>query len=117
MSPEKIEQTFDALTAELKNTFGRQPDLQSLLFLIGVQELGQLDRQFSKEEKQDLMHIGICHLLADAGYFIFKERDADGWPHYEPVKNMPLDTKNLAAQDQLLKIHILKYFDEGNHLF
>lgn len=110
LSEQETEQAFDDLTIQLQKTFGRQPDLQSILFLIGVQELGQLNRPFSKEEKQDLMHIGVCHLLSEAGYFTFKERDADGWPHYEPVKNMPIDTNNLSAQESLLKKQVLQYF-------
>ncbi|MCC7223451.1 MAG: hypothetical protein IT273_06970 [Chitinophagales bacterium] len=111
MTTEQIEQAFEALTQGLKNVLGRQPDLQALLFLIGVQELGQPGRSFSKEEKQDLMHIGVCHLLCDAGYFIYKGRDDEGWPHYEAQQAMPLDINNLAAQEELLKRHALRYFE------
>jgi len=50
--------------------------------LIGVQELGRWRKDFSKEEKQDLMHIGTCEVLAADGHYTFTHRDADGWPHY-----------------------------------
>ncbi len=39
------------------------PDLQSILFLIGIQELGFVQHEFTKEEKQDLMHVAVCALL------------------------------------------------------
>jgi hypothetical protein len=111
MDTQAIETAFEELTLQLKETLGRQPDLQSVLFLVGVQELGQLNRAFSKEEKQDLMHVGVCQLLTNAGYFTRTTRDADGWPHYEAVKNMPIDTKNLAAQETLLKEQAIQYFN------
>ena len=46
----------------------RPKDLNAILFLIGVQELGQGSRVFTKEEKQDLMHIAICKVLSLSGY-------------------------------------------------
>lgn len=111
ISVEQMEDCWEKLTADLSTTFGRKPDLQGLLFLIGVQELGQLHRKFSKEEKQYLMHIAVCHVLCADGYFRLKHRDQDGWPHYEVVKPMPADANNLPAQEQLLKYAILKYFE------
>ena len=36
------------------------PDLQTVLFLIGVQELGRIPKtKFTKEEKRDLMHVAV----------------------------------------------------------
>ena len=112
MDEQELEQAWDALMEELSGPLGRKPDLQGLLFLIGVQELGQIEKKFKKEEKQDLMHIAVCHLLSKAGYFEFTERDADGWPHYKAIKSLPLDQKGLAPQEQLLKEEILRYFDK-----
>ena len=108
----RFNQAWKALTGELKQTFGRRPNIQSLLFLIGVQELGQLDRPFEKEEKQDLMHIAVCKLLSQDGYFEFKGRDEDGWPHYRPIKALPEDTVGLKTQETLLKKMILRYFEK-----
>ena len=58
------------------------PDLQTILFLIGVQELGRIPKEkFTKEEKRDLMHVAVCTLLEKDGYFEFEGRDQDGWQH------------------------------------
>lgn len=86
------------------------PDLNALLFLIGIQELGLPRQQFSKEEKQDLMHIAVCRLLAYDGYYEFAGRDADGWPHYRQVKKAPAG--GLKQQEELLKEKIIQYFRE-----
>jgi hypothetical protein len=84
------------------------PDMNAILFLIGIQELGQLRKNFSKEEKQDLMHIAICHLLSTEGYYELEGMDHDGWPHYKVVK--PIPAKGVKAQERLLKEKIIAYF-------
>ena len=87
----------------------RLPDLQATLMLIGLQELGRWERSFSKEEKQDLMHVGTCEVLARGGYYAFAHRDADGWPHYRAVR--PVDAVGHEAQEALLKRYIIEYLD------
>ncbi len=54
----------------IKERFNRPvlPNLDAMLFLIGVQELGRWKEEFTKEEKQDLMHIAICRLLSYDGH-------------------------------------------------
>jgi len=89
----------------------RLPDLNAILFLIGIQELGRVPSKFTKEEKQDLMHIAVCQLLSEEGYFEFEGRDADGWPHYKNLR--PLNIEGVAAQEQLLKEKVINYFKEN----
>jgi hypothetical protein len=86
------------------------PDLNAVLFLIGIQELGRWKEKFSKEEKQDLMHIAICRLLSADGYYRFVGRDADGWPHYEQLK--PIRLEGVGAQEKMLKEKAIQYFSE-----
>lgn len=96
----------------VKKTFGRAdlPDLNAILFLIGIQELGRWQEAFTKEEKQDLMHIAVCRLLSYGGHYVFKGRDADGWPHYELRR--PVEAQGLKAQETLLKEYAIQYFRE-----
>lgn len=86
------------------------PDLKSIMFLIGVQELGTVKKDFSKEEKRDLMHIAACALLEREGYYAFEGRDHDGWPHWEVVK--PFTIKGNKEQEEILKRNIIYYFDK-----
>ncbi|MCB0633766.1 MAG: hypothetical protein R2824_16335 [Saprospiraceae bacterium] len=96
----------------IKDRFGKDtlPDLNAILFLIGIQELGRWQDAFTKEEKQDLMHIAACRLLSYEGYYEFVGRDADGWPHWRSVR--PFSTKGLKAQEKILKENIIRYFYE-----
>jgi len=99
------------LLYKIKDVTGKRPtDLNSVLFLIGVQELGRGNRTFSKEEKQDLMHIAICKVLSLAGYYKLEGTDEDGWPHWNAIKKLP--RFDLLEQEKLLKIQIIQYFKE-----
>ena len=84
------------------------PDLNMVLMMIGVQELGRWKKKWTKEEKQDLMHIGVCVLLLQEGYYAFAGRDEDGWPHFEQVLEMPKIP--LDDQESLLKNLSIVYF-------
>ncbi len=84
------------------------PDMRAILLLIGIQELGKGPREFTKEEKQDLMHIAVCHLLESDGYYEFKGLDDEGWPHYEQLRHIKV--LGVASQEVLLKKKIIFYF-------
>ena len=99
---------WEALLEKLQDVLGKKPNLEALLFLIGIQELGKGKRNFSKEEKQDLMHIAVCHLLSQEGYYEFEGTDKDGWPHWRLINTMP--SGGLKDQEQLLVKNIKKYF-------
>ena len=90
---------------------GKLPDLQSVLFLIGVQELGRWTEQnFTKEEKQDLIHIAVCTLLENE-YYEFEGRDQDGWPHFKSIR--PFDVKGINDQEEYLKKKVIEYFKDS----
>lgn len=86
------------------------PDLNTVLFLIGIQELGRWKKKFTKEEKQDLMHIAVCRLLGYDGYYEFVGRDEDGWPHWQQVRE--LAPQPIAEQEKLLKTNAVRYFND-----
>lgn len=96
------------LEMKLMNRFGKKPDLETILFLIGIQELGRPEEKFTKEQKQDLMHIAVCTLLAPSGYYRFDGRDDDGWPHFTQLVEMP--PMQAIEQENFMKDHILLYF-------
>jgi hypothetical protein len=107
----ELDRTWAALINSLESIVGKRPkDLNAVLFLIGVQELGKGSRNFSKEEKQDLMHIGICKVLSLSGYYELEGQDAEGWPHWKLVKKLP--HFDLLEQERLLKMHVVEYFEK-----
>ena len=99
------------LEEKLIERFGKKPDVESVLFLIGIQELGEIKAKFSKEQKQDLMHVAVCTVLSPSGYYELERVDEDGWPHFKQRKAMP--ELNPFEQEAFLKDHILLYFQ--NH--
>lgn len=101
--------TWDELLGKLEKTMGKKPSLDSLLFLIGVQELGKGPGSFSKEQKQDLMHIAVCKLLSQDGYYRLDGIDSDGWPIWNTVKKLPF--LNLKDQEAFLKLLVIQYFE------
>ena len=97
------------LEEKLLERFGKKPDLEAILFLIGIQEFGQIRNKVTKEQKQDLMHVAICSLLAQSGFYELEKTDEEGWPHFKQVKQMP--ELDMIQQENFLKDHILLYFE------
>jgi hypothetical protein len=95
---------------QLKKQFGKKPDMNGILFLIGMQEMGMV-REFTKDEKMDLFHIATCKLLSYDGYYKFMHKDSEGWPHYELINKPPFT--DLMSQEMLLRKLVVKYFDEN----
>ncbi len=88
-----------------------EADLNTVLFIIGVQELGMGYRKFKKDDKVNLFHIAICTVLEPYGYYRYEGRDKDGWPHFTSTAKLP----NLKAGEQsvLMKDAIVKYYKEN----
>ena len=105
---EKLNNNWDALLLKLQKDIAEDIDLKGVLFLIGVQELQKGIVSFTKEEKQDVLHLAVCKLLTPYGYFKFEKVDEDGWPHWIELKAI----KNLSGkqQDLLIKEAIVAYF-------
>lgn len=100
---------FNELKKHLEKDFGPDLNLQSILFLIGVQEYGKGYQKFSKDQKVDLMHVAICTLLEPHGYYEFIGRDEDNWPHFEAKETLP--SLKADEQSELITLAILDYFD------
>src|ERR1043165_6392783 len=109
MANDDLLQRWWKLEAKLTERFGKKPDLETILFLIGIQEFGQIKEKFTKEQKQDLMHIAVCKLLSQSGYYELKEMDEEGWPHFMQLKPMP--EMSTIEQENFIKDHILLYFE------
>ncbi|ANQ50491.1 hypothetical protein [Flammeovirga yaeyamensis] len=112
---EQLENDWNRLKIVLTQVIGKAPsDLNSILFMIGVQELGKGPKPYSKEEKQDLIHIATCKVLSFSGFYSLEGLDKEGWPHWKLEKKIP--SMDLAAQEKMMKLHILQYFKEETDL-
>jgi len=101
---------WDDLLKKISSNFGEIEEIKDVIFLIGVQELGSGFRNFTKEEKLDVMHLAICHILCDYGYYEYAGKDKEGWPHYKALKSLPSLTEQ--EKEFLFKEAILEYFEK-----
>jgi hypothetical protein len=94
----------------IEQNFDKKPDLNAVLFLVGIRELGQIpEKPFSKEDKTRLMHIANCKALSYSGYYELQGINREGWPVWENVK--PLPNLTLIEQENLLRQHLIEYFE------
>jgi hypothetical protein len=108
----QLKERWENLVQKLSNQFsqGEDLDLDAIIYLIGVQELGKVHREFKKDQKLDLMHIAICRLLEPYGFYEFEYYDTEGWPHYIVKEELP--ALKAGEQSVLMKEAIVNYFIE-----
>jgi hypothetical protein len=109
---EQLKNRWEKVVQILSNQFaeGDVLDLDAIIYLIGVQELGKVHQTFKKDEKLNLMHIAICRLLEPYGFYEFDFVDKDGWPHYKIKEELP--PLKAGEQSVLMKEAIVNYFLE-----
>lgn len=108
----QLKERWEKLVNILSEQFsqGEDLDLDAIIYLIGVQELGKVHNKFKKDEKLNLMHIAICRLLEPYGFYEFDFVDEDGWPHYTVKEELP--PLKAGEQSVLMKEAIVNYFVE-----
>ncbi len=113
---EQLKQRWNSVEEKLSRQFadGDKLELDAIIYIIGLQELGQVHRKFKKDHKLDLMHIAICRLLEPYGYYEFEFFDDDGWPHYKVLEQLP--TLKAGEQSVLMKEAIVQYFLEKEYI-
>ena len=109
---QNLKENWEQVVSIISEKFadGDRLDLDAIIYLIGVQELGVGAKKFKKDEKLNLMHIAICRLLGDYGYYEFDYVDDQGWPHYKCLKQIP--SLKAGEQSILMKESIVQYFKE-----
>ncbi len=113
---EILRQRWEELVLRLSANFsdGDPLELDAIIYLIGVQELGQFHRDFKKDDKLNLMHIAICRLLEPYGYYEFEYFDKEGWPHFNVKEQLP--PLKSGEQAVLMKEAIVNYFLEKEYI-
>ncbi len=112
----QLKDRWDLLVQQLSEKFsdGDPLELDAIIYLVGVQELGQYHRRYKKDDKLDLMHIAICRLLEPYGYYEFSFFDEEGWPHYTIKEELP--SLKAGEQTVLMKEAIVNYFVEKDFI-
>lgn len=107
---QELKDRWDALVIILSDKFsnGQALDIESILYLVGIQELGQVHRKMKKDDNVNLIHVGICSVLEPFGYYRFDYFDDDGWPHFQLLEPLPL--LKSGEQSILIKEALVTYF-------
>ena len=108
MIEQDLEQDWKEVTRFFDQQFGGDADLDAIIYLIGVNELGKGIQKFKKHEKMDIMHVAICTLLSKYGFYEYEGLDADGWPHYKLIEELP--SLKPGQQQFLMKQAIIDYY-------
>ncbi len=110
----KLKKSWEEVRREISAKFGggEMLDVDSIIFLIGIQELGKGFKNYTKDEKLNIMHIAICRLLEPFGYYQFDYIDQDGWPHYKSLDELP--QLKPGEQTVLMKEAIVMYFEKDD---
>ncbi len=82
--------------------------IETILFLIGLQELGSGKQKYKKDDKVNMIHIAVCRLLEPFGYYKFSHYDEDGYPHFNETETLPDLKPN--EQSLLMKKAVIQYF-------
>lgn|SRR5690554_6162666 len=112
MDDAELDRRWQKLQTWLEKRFGRQPGIEPILFLIGIQSKGQgYQPKLKKEHKQDLIMEGTYCVFERIGLYqraFTHNGDGERWLRVgAPVPELSVD-----EQEKLLRIAILKYFDD-----
>ncbi|MFT5667941.1 MAG: hypothetical protein ACI9DK_002141 [Vicingaceae bacterium] len=110
----EFQKNWDVLANKINKRFDDTLDVESILFVIGMQELGQVIDKFTKDQKLEVIHVAVCVILEPFGFYEFEGRDKDAWPHWKIVKELPRLDNN--QQEQLIKEGILEYMKDSPFL-
>lgn len=108
---EALQLEWKELVKRIELSFGEGIEIEAIMLLIGIQELGKGYFKPSKDEKLDLLHIATCTLLEPLGYYKYTGNDADGWPQWDAVGVLP--TLKPGEQKEMMKRGIINYFKEN----
>ncbi len=106
----KLKDRWEHLLTVLSERFsdGEPLDVEGILYLIGLQEFGQVHQKMKKEDNVNLIHVGICTVLEPYGYYRFDFFDEEGWPHFELLEALP--PLKPGEQSILIKEALVEYF-------
>lgn len=110
MDASEIKEKWPLVVQHMEELFGKKPDMNMILLTIGIRELGLLKEKFTKEEKVKLMHLAVCRLFSESGFYVLRGVDVKGWPNWEKQKDLPYT--DVFEQESLLRQHIVHYFQE-----
>jgi len=87
------------------------PGLETVLFLIGLQEIGVIVAGMSPKRKLEVTYAGTCAVLSQEGYYEKTGTDENGWPLWKELK--PFEPANDMEKNDILKRLVVRYFEDN----
>jgi len=103
-----LEKQWELLLNNLGSKKGEIPNLNTILFIIGLQELNLEIDCLTKDQKLEVIHVGLCAIFVSPGYYKLIGRDQDGWLHFKQLKKFP--NLNNEDQENSIKQAIMNYY-------
>jgi hypothetical protein len=104
----ELEKKWSELVNSLGKKEGEKPSIDSVIFVIGLQELNMDMSKLTKDQKLEVMHVGLCAIFTPYGYYEPLGRDEEGWIHFKTVKKFP--NLNQKEQEEVIKEAIIEYY-------
>ena len=92
----ELEKAWQELIQSFKLDYDETPQVDAVLFVIGLQELNIPFERLTKDQNLDVIHIGLCAVFIPLGYNEPIERDQDGWIHFKPINKF----QKLTSKEQ-----------------
>ena len=101
-----IEAEYKSVEFRFIRRFQKKPTMEAILLMIGYQESPEVKNSQNKEEKLDLINLGVLTVLERQGFFK-KMPSETSWPVFEPT-----DKKSDEDRELIIKRGIVEYFSE-----
>ncbi len=93
------------------NRFGKKADVEGILFLVGIQELGKgFVPDLDKARKEQILLEGTYCVLETLGYYERIGMEGNGHWIWEQTNPLPSELSK-EAEEQMLRRAVLRYFD------
>lgn len=93
------------LSAWWTDRFGREPTIESALFVVGLQELGETPRTVERDAKQAIIMEGTARVLGLVGVM---HQSGENGP-WERTGGLPVLSP--SDQEKLLRAGLVRYFE------
>ncbi len=108
---EALAARWQRLTAWVEAHFRREPSIEAILFLIGIQARARgYEPKLAKDRKQDLIMEGTYCVFETLDLYRRVGMDAEGFWIWERTR--PLPDLSVEDQEKMLRLAILRYFEQ-----
>lgn len=106
-----LQRRWASLQVWIQERFEKEPTIEAILFLVGIQSLGRgYEPKLKRDVKQDLIMEGTYSVFATLGMYRRVGMEANGHWIWERLIAHPSGL-SVEEQEKLLQVAILRYFD------